>query len=112
VRRQIYLIFKEGIHNIARHSGAHRVEIDLDRDGDFLMLRIADDGHGFDVGAESDGHGLPSIRKRAATLGADVEWRSECQSGADRGTTLRMRVRLEPVRRLSLLRGGNSGDFR
>jgi two-component sensor histidine kinase len=108
VRRQIYLIFKEGIHNIARHSGARRVEIELDRDGDYLILRIADDGRGFDVAAESEGHGLLSIRKRAASLGAEVEW----QSGADRGTTLRMRVRLEPARSLSLLRGGKTGGFR
>jgi ligand-binding sensor domain-containing protein len=108
VRRQIYLIFKEGIHNIARHSGARRVDVQLDRDGDCLVLRIGDDGHGFDVRAESDGHGLLSIRKRAANLGAQVEW----QSAPDRGTTMRMRVRLEPARSLSLLRGGKAGGFR
>lgn len=108
VRRQIYLIFKEGIHNIARHSGARRVEVELDRDGDYLVLRIADDGKGFDPAAQSEGHGLTSIRKRAATLGAQVEW----QSAVDRGTVLRMRVRLEPTRNLSLLRGGKSGGFR
>jgi ligand-binding sensor domain-containing protein/signal transduction histidine kinase len=102
VRRQIYLIFKEGIHNVARHSGARRVEIDLDRDGDCLVLRIADDGRGFDVTAESEGHGLASIRKRAASLGGQVEW----QSGADCGTTLRMRARL------STLRGKMTGRLR
>jgi ligand-binding sensor domain-containing protein/signal transduction histidine kinase len=108
VRRQIYLIFKEGIHNIARHSGALRVEIQLDRDGDFLILCMVDDGKGFDVAAESEGHGLPSIRKRAAALGAQVDW----QSAPGQGTTLHMRVRLEPARSLSLLRGGKAGDFR
>jgi ligand-binding sensor domain-containing protein/signal transduction histidine kinase len=112
VRRQIYLIFKEGIHNIARHSGARRVEIELDRDGDYLILRIADDGKGFDLAAESEGHGLLSIRRRAATLGAEVEWQSSCELGADRGTVLRLRVRLEPARSLSLLRGGKTGGFR
>ena len=108
VRRQIYLIFKEGIHNIARHSGARSVEIDLDRDGDCLVLLIVDDGRGFDVAAESDGHGLRSMRQRAATLGATVDW----QSTPGRGTTLRMRVRLEPSRSLSLLRGGKPRGFR
>src|ERR1019366_5305810 len=59
VRRQIYLIFKEGIHNIARHSGASRVEVELDRTGDGMVLRLRDNGRGFDASAGSDGHGLP-----------------------------------------------------
>ena len=70
VRRQIYLIFKEAIHNVARHSCARRVEVDLDRDGDYLALRVGDDGRGFDVRAESDGHGLASIRRNAPPVWA------------------------------------------
>jgi signal transduction histidine kinase len=108
MRRQIYLIFKEGIHNIARHSCARRVEIELHREADHLLLRLADDGSGFDLQAESEGHGLPSIRRRAASIGAVMEW----QSAAGQGTTLRMKVRLKPFRTLSLLRGGNAGRFR
>lgn len=108
VRRQIYLIFKEGIHNIARHSGASRVEVEFDRAGDGLVLRLNDNGKGFDVGAESDGHGLISIRKRAAALDGEVEW----QSALGQGTTLRMTVRLEPTRNLALLRGRMTGRFR
>jgi ligand-binding sensor domain-containing protein/signal transduction histidine kinase len=94
MRRQIYLIFKEAVHNIARHSGARRVEIELDRDGDYLALCIADDGRGFDMQAVSEGHGLASMRRRAASMGTQVEW----QSAANGGTTLRMRVRLERPR--------------
>ncbi len=108
VRRQIYLIFKEGIHNVARHSGAQHVEIDMDREGDALVLRIADDGRGFNVAAESEGHGLSSIRKRVASLGGEVEW----QSGLDGGTVLRMRARLEVAPRLATLRGRMTGRFR
>jgi signal transduction histidine kinase len=108
MRRQIYLIFKEGIHNIARHSGARRVEIELQCEDDHLRLRLADDGRGFDVQAETEGHGLPSIRRRAASIGALMEW----QSAAGQGTMLRMKVRLEPSGTLSLLRGGNAGGFR
>jgi ligand-binding sensor domain-containing protein/signal transduction histidine kinase len=108
VRRQIYLIFKEGIHNIARHSGASRVEVEFDRAGDGLVLRLSDNGKGFDASAESDGHGLTNIRKRAAALGGEVEW----QSVPGQGTTLRMTVRLEPARSLSVLRGRMTGLFR
>jgi signal transduction histidine kinase len=108
VRRQIYLIFKEGIHNIARHSGASRVEVELDRAGDGLVLRLSDNGKGFDASAESDGHGLINIRKRAAALGAEVEW----QSGLGQGTTLRMTVGLAAGKNLALLRGRMTGLFR
>ena len=89
MRRQIYLIFKEAVHNIARHSGARRVEIELEREGDSLVLRIADDGRGFDPAAVSEGHGLASARRRAASLGTLVEW----ETAPGSGTTLRMRVR-------------------
>jgi ligand-binding sensor domain-containing protein/two-component sensor histidine kinase len=108
VRRQIYLIFKEAVHNIARHSGASEADVELDRDGDNLVLRLRDNGKGFDVKVEGDGHGLPSIRKRAAALGAWIEW----QSAPGQGTTLRMTVRLEPARSLSLLRGYGARFFR
>ncbi len=108
VRRQIYLIFKEGIHNIARHSRASRVEVELDRAGDGLILRLSDNGKGFDTSAESDGHGLISIRQRAAALGAGVEWHSVL----GQGTTLRMTVRLEPARTLAVLRARMTGRFR
>jgi len=108
VRRQIYLIFKEGIHNIARHSGASRVDVELDRYGDSLVLRLKDNGRGFEVRAESEGHGLISIRKRAAALGGEVEW----ESAAGWGTTLRMTARLEAPRNLSMLRGRMAGRFR
>ena len=107
-RRQIYLIFKEGIHNIARHSGASSVEVELDRAGNGLVLRLSDNGKGFDIDAESDGHGLLSIRKRAAALGAEVDW----QSRLGQGTTLRMTVRLERAKSLSVLRGRMTGLFR
>ncbi len=108
VRRQIYLIFKEGIHNLARHSGAAAAEVELDRDGDWLVLRVTDNGRGFDPQAASDGHGLVSIRHRAAALGARVEW----QSAPGRGTTLRVTVRLDPARSLSVLRGRLAGRLR
>jgi ligand-binding sensor domain-containing protein/two-component sensor histidine kinase len=96
VRRQVYLIFKEAINNIARHSGASRVEVGLDRADDNLALRVHDNGKGFDPAAEYEGHGLVNMRKRAAALGGNVEM----QSAAGQGATLRVTVRLESARTL------------
>ncbi len=96
VRRQVYLIFKEAIHNIARHSRAGQVEVDLDRVDDSFVLRVHDSGKGFDPDVEYEGHGLVNMRKRAAALDGTVE----LQSGAGQGSTLRVTVRLESAKTL------------
>ena len=101
VRRQVYLIFKEGVHNIVRHSGADRVQVDLDRVADRLTLQLRDNGAGFDPRAEYQGHGLANMRKRAASLRGNVEF--VCEPG--KGTLLRMTVPLEGKTILAAVRG-------
>jgi signal transduction histidine kinase len=108
VRRQLYLIFKEAIHNIVRHSGASRVEVELDAVKDGLTLRVADDGGGFDPAAEHEGHGLRSMRRRAAAMGGRVE----LESSPGRGTSLTWAARLERKTTLSMLRVKGNGIFR
>lgn len=108
VRRHVYLIFKEAIHNAARHSGARKVEIDLDAGGDSLRLRIGDDGRGFDPGAAYEGHGLVNMRKRAAAAGGTIGWRSAAGEGAE----LTVTVPLAREGTLSALRGKMSALFR
>jgi ligand-binding sensor domain-containing protein len=76
VRRHVYLIFKEAIHNIARHSGATAVDVALDLVSDTLNLTVSDNGKGFDPEGEFEGRGLANIRKRAAAIGGSVEWRT------------------------------------
>ena len=108
IRRQIFLIFKEAVHNAARHSAATLVEVYLHRDGPQLVLQVSDNGRGFDPTTPSDGHGLNSMRKRAASLCATLEW----QSDANKGTVLTVRVLLESAATLSLLRGRFARRFR
>jgi ligand-binding sensor domain-containing protein/two-component sensor histidine kinase len=94
-RRQLYLIFKEAIHNIARHSRASEVEIQLARDAAFVYLRIRDNGVGFDPDAEYDGRGLRSMRKRAETMAGKMQVESSKQ-----GTTIWITVHLDSVKSL------------
>lgn len=82
VRREIFLIFKESIHNIIKHAGCKSVEIELRTDGGNLILEVKDDGRGFDLDdASPHGHGLASIRERAAGIGGDVSIESTNGSG-------------------------------
>jgi ligand-binding sensor domain-containing protein/signal transduction histidine kinase len=87
-RRQIYLIFREGVRNILRHSFCRRAAVHLScKDGHFVMV-ISDDGRGFDPAGQVVGQGLTSMRERALSLGGRIEWTSE------KGTVVTLRVPL------------------
>ena len=70
-RRQIYLIFKEGINNIVRHASCTAAAIELRIEGGWLLLNLRDNGRGFDPQCESDGNGIASMRARAERLGGN-----------------------------------------
>jgi signal transduction histidine kinase len=72
-RRQLFLLFKEGINNIVRHAECSDVEVDLAIDGRWLYLILSDNGKGFDSDRSSLGHGLNSMRERARNLGGQLQ---------------------------------------
>jgi len=94
LRRELFLIFKESINNLVRHSSATEVEIDLGIDRRTLSLRVQDNGRGFDPAlnsqAESEGNGLRNMRARAVRLGGELE----ISSAPGEGTTVSLRVPL------------------
>jgi signal transduction histidine kinase len=73
VRRHAFLIFKECVHNMVRHSGCRTANIQLAVLNGWLILRMQDDGQGFDASQVSDGHGLRNMRERARALGGQLE---------------------------------------
>jgi len=77
-RRQLLLIFKECVHNAARHSRATAVVADFEVAGQEILLRVRDNGCGIDDpgGAQgrNGGNGIPSMRQRAESLGGRMEW--------------------------------------
>jgi ligand-binding sensor domain-containing protein/two-component sensor histidine kinase len=73
IRRQVFLIFKESLNNIVRHSGCTNVDIELRIEKHNIALSLGDDGHGFNPAQSGHGHGLMSIRRRAESLGATLE---------------------------------------
>jgi signal transduction histidine kinase len=95
LRREVYLIFKESVNNLVKYSECTDAELEFKVIGDLLLIRISDNGKGFDPEAASDGnhdgmggHGLASMRRRAAALGGNFEIKSE--KGA--GTTVQLTV--------------------
>jgi len=86
VRRQVFLIFKESVNNIVRHSACKQADIEFMVEHGWLTLKVSDNGKGFDSEEESDGHGLVSMRERAKALGGDLELISDNGDG----TTVRL----------------------
>ena len=79
----VLLIFKEAINNAARHSGCSNVEIGLRIDRGLLVLRVRDDGRGFDPEASAEGNGVASMRRRARGLGGELVVTSETGKGSE-----------------------------
>jgi len=74
VEQTLFRVAQEALANVARHSGAKSVEVDLIYDADRLTLRIADDGRGFDPAKDGgEGFGLRSMSERLAKLGGRVD---------------------------------------
>lgn len=84
-------VAQEALHNALRHSGAERVCVTLVRRGAGAVLRVADDGSGFDprVIRRAGRHlGLVSMRDRAGGVGGRLTVESE----PGKGTTIEMEV--------------------
>ncbi len=79
--RQVFLLFREAVHNIARHARASSVRIEAGWKDRRFILRIEDDGCGFELEAVSAGDGLANLRHRAAALGGSLDISSEPGSG-------------------------------
>jgi signal transduction histidine kinase/sugar lactone lactonase YvrE len=75
-RREIFLLCKEAINNLARHSACTAAEITLTLDGTLMTLRVRDNGKGFVMnggnGNGNGGQGLLSMRSRAEKLGGQL----------------------------------------
>ncbi|MBW1603689.1 GAF domain-containing sensor histidine kinase [Streptomyces sp. JJ66] len=82
----LYRVAQEALHNALRHSGAARVRVALGRDGRGVILRVTDDGRGFDPTAvrRAGRHlGLVSMRDRAGSVGGHLTVRSAPGQGTE-----------------------------
>ncbi|MEU3663292.1 GAF domain-containing sensor histidine kinase [Streptomyces sp. NPDC032940] len=84
-------VAQEALHNALRHSGAEHVDVTLARRGSGAVLRVTDDGSGFDprtVRRAGRHLGLVSMRDRANGAGG----RLTVESAPGKGTTIEMEV--------------------
>ena len=96
VRHNLFLAFKEAIHNVAKHSAASEVQISLVIEPAAFTLIVEDNGCGFKPelpagkttpsgNRQPSRNGLVNMRQRMREIGGDCE----IQSDRDRGTKLK-----------------------
>nr|MDA3930072.1 ATP-binding protein [Prolixibacteraceae bacterium] len=90
VKRNFFLIFKETITNIMKHSNASTVSVLLSGNTRELSMKITDNGVGFDTSKEYTGMGMNSISKRVAEINGQLE----IESKQDKGTTTKLTIYL------------------
>jgi signal transduction histidine kinase len=79
-REAVVRIASEAVTNAARHSGANRLHVTLERLGSGVRLEVVDDGVGFEQESRR-GFGLITMRDRAEALGAKLHIRSRRGGG-------------------------------
>ena len=80
----LFRVLQEASHNVVKHSGVHRFDVELHGTADRVALIVRDAGRGFDPSAaiNTRGLGLVSMRERLNLIGGTLA----IQSGLDRGT--------------------------
>ena len=79
-RRHVLFIFRELLSNIARHAHATRVDVDVEV-ASIVLLRVADDGLGFDPARVAKGRGVRNVTQRASALGGSILMRGRPGGG-------------------------------
>ena len=86
-RREVYLIFKEVLHNIIKHSYATEVTIQVTYAAMQIEIRVVDNGKGFNLTGNKQaglgGNGLKNMQQRAAAIGANLLFRSAPGKGTE-----------------------------
>ena len=81
----VYRIIQESMNNIAKHSNANNVFIRLTKTEVGVLLRITDDGSGFDLkkvkASKKSGLGLKSMEERAVSTGGVFTMASDILTG-------------------------------
>jgi signal transduction histidine kinase len=78
LEQELFRVAQEALNNVARHSRADRVDLQLSWNADRLRFTVTDNGRGFPAGAlppigPGAGSGIRNMRERMASVGGTLE---------------------------------------
>ena len=73
-RQNLFLVLKEALNNVAKHSNADKVEISINNNDDYLKMTIKDNGSNFNKRENLSGQGLRNMQMRAEKINGAVEF--------------------------------------
>lgn len=89
VEDQLFRILQESVSNTLRHAKAKQLSVMLIERDEWIILRITDDGQGFDIEeAKTSSYGLQNMHERALEIGGTLK----IVSLIDQGTKLEVKV--------------------
>ncbi len=88
LRRNIFLMFKEVIHNIHRHAEACVVELKIHMENRNLVITVRDNGKGFNPEEVQHGRGMETLKRRAQA--SSLSWHIKSEPGE--GTEVQIRT--------------------
>lgn len=80
LRKNIVLIMKEGVNNVAKYSKASKLDIKLGWVNNIITIEIIDNGIGFEIN-EASGNGIANMRKRVEELNGNFNITSIVKQG-------------------------------
>ena len=107
----LFRVAQESLHNVAKHSRAKRVRMEIVGTGGKLVLRISDDGIGFDADASKNriGLGMTSMNERIRYVGGTLSVWSKPSMGTQVEATIPLSQRTVAMNRESVSRRGKVG---
>jgi Signal transduction histidine kinase len=84
----LFRMIQEIVNNVIKHAEADRIHLVAKKENDNLVIRIQDNGKGFDISKTSQGVGLQNLRSRARMINADMHIQSAPGSGTEVTITL------------------------
>jgi signal transduction histidine kinase len=93
-RRSIFLVMKEILNNVVKHSGAREVKMCINYKEQTLSIQVADKGRGFDTSLIADhGNGLRNIQYSIGQLEGKAVW----NTGPSKGTEVTIEIPLAQI---------------
>ncbi|NER80772.1 MAG: sensor histidine kinase [Leptolyngbya sp. SIO1D8] len=72
VSATVYRLVQEALTNVARHSQAKQIKLQIQTNLDYLWLMVEDNGIGFDLTQTTAGVGIKSMQERATAIGGQL----------------------------------------